>query len=353
MSMNGIDIASYQSGIDLSVVPCDFVIVKATQGTGYVNPDYDRATSQAISVGKKLGVYHYVNGSGAQAEADYFVGKVAPVVGKAVLCIDWESNQNAAWKNESYLQQLVQRVIDRTGVRPLIYVQQSRLSAVKPVADALNCGLWVAQYASDDPTGYQSTPWNEGAYSCAIRQYSSVGRLDGWGGNLDLNKAYMDSSAWDKYANPSSAPTAEPEEPAKTVDVPQEAEGSVYRLYNPANGDHLFTLSQYEAQSIANAGWTYEGVAWSTDGTGDIVYRLYNPTNGFHMFTVSHDEHDSLIKAGWYCEGMAFTSPEDGKDVYRLYNPGNGAHHFTVSADERAGLVAAGWTDEGAVFKAR
>ena len=31
--MNGIDVASYQTGIDLSVVPCDFVIVKATEGS--------------------------------------------------------------------------------------------------------------------------------------------------------------------------------------------------------------------------------------------------------------------------------------------------------------------------------
>ena len=31
MAMNGIDIASYQSGIDLNVVPYDFVIIKATK----------------------------------------------------------------------------------------------------------------------------------------------------------------------------------------------------------------------------------------------------------------------------------------------------------------------------------
>ena len=47
MAMNGIDIASYQTGIDLTVVPCDFVIVKATEGTGYVNPDFTRAYAQA------------------------------------------------------------------------------------------------------------------------------------------------------------------------------------------------------------------------------------------------------------------------------------------------------------------
>lgn len=43
MSMNGIDISSWQSGIDLAKVPCDFVIIKATEGLTYVNPDCDRA----------------------------------------------------------------------------------------------------------------------------------------------------------------------------------------------------------------------------------------------------------------------------------------------------------------------
>ena len=38
--LNGIDISSWQTGIDLSVVPCDFVVIKATGGIGYVNPDH-------------------------------------------------------------------------------------------------------------------------------------------------------------------------------------------------------------------------------------------------------------------------------------------------------------------------
>ena len=54
MAMNGIDIASYQTGIDLTVVPCDFVIVKATEGTGYVNPDFSRAYSHAKNAVKSL-----------------------------------------------------------------------------------------------------------------------------------------------------------------------------------------------------------------------------------------------------------------------------------------------------------
>ena len=38
--MNGIDISRYQKGINLAAVPCDFVIIKATQGTSYVSPEF-------------------------------------------------------------------------------------------------------------------------------------------------------------------------------------------------------------------------------------------------------------------------------------------------------------------------
>ena len=202
MALNGIDTSNWQSGIDLDVVPYDFVIAKATQGKTYVSPDCARQVEQARARGKLFGVYHYIDGSGAIGEADFFIDSVENWVGEGILCLDWESNQNAAWGNEDYLRQVAQRVIDRTGIPPIIYVQQSRMAQVKKVADALNCGLWIAQYADMMATGYQDAPWNEGAYSCAIRQYSSCGRLSGYSGNLDLNKAYMDAAAWKMYANP-------------------------------------------------------------------------------------------------------------------------------------------------------
>ena len=88
MSLNGIDIASYQTGLDLSVVPCDFAIVKATQGTGYVNPDCARAVEQGLALGKHMGVYHYINGSGANAESEYFIRNTRNWLGKVILALD-------------------------------------------------------------------------------------------------------------------------------------------------------------------------------------------------------------------------------------------------------------------------
>lgn len=55
MALNGIDISNWQSGINLAVVPCDFVVIKATEGTGYVNPDYERAYRQAKTAGEMPG----------------------------------------------------------------------------------------------------------------------------------------------------------------------------------------------------------------------------------------------------------------------------------------------------------
>ena len=219
MTLNGIDISSYQSGIDLTVVPCDFVIIKATQGTGYVNPDCDRAYQQAKRAGKLRGTYHYVGGGNAVAEADYYVNNIKGYLRDGLLAIDWEAEQNSAWGNEAYLEQLVRRVIERTGIKPLIYSMASRYAQVAAVAKKLDCGLWIAEYADMNPTGYQAHPWREGAYACAIRQYASTGRLNGWGGNLDLNIAYMTRDQWAKYVNPGGKPAAAPA-PSKPAPAP-------------------------------------------------------------------------------------------------------------------------------------
>lgn len=238
--MNGIDINNWQNGINLDAVPYDFIIAKATQGKTYVSPDCARQVEQARARGKLFGVYHYIDGSGAIGEADFFIDNIKNWVGEGMLCLDWESNQNSAWGNEDYLRQVAQRVIDRTGIPPVIYVQQSRMAQVKPIADALNCALWIAQYANMNATGYQDSPWNEGAYSCAIRQYSSCGRLSGYSGNLDLNKAYMDAAAWKKYANPSggaSAPSPAPSKPSASAPSGSTLDLVYHIVTNNINGD--------------------------------------------------------------------------------------------------------------------
>lgn len=204
MSMNGIDIASHQAGIDLSKVPSDFVIVKATEGTSYINPYCNAHASQTLNLGKKLGLYHFASGGDANAEADYFVNNIRGHLGKALLVLDWEAeaiNRGVGWAK-----QWLDRVHAKTGVKPIIYMSNSVVNSYdwSSVAGA-GYGLWNAGYYA----GYETMGYNPnapligglGAWGqCAIYQYTSSGRLSGWGRNLDLDVFYGDGKAWDAYA---------------------------------------------------------------------------------------------------------------------------------------------------------
>lgn len=196
--MNGIDVSSWNRGIDISKVPCDFVIAKATQGNYYVNPDCDRVIQQCIKYHKKYGVYHYINGD--YKEIDHFINSVRGYVGRAILCLDWERGSNKRWGDLEYLEHCISTVIRKTGVPPIVYASKSCFPY--QICKKYNCGTWIAQYGSNRATGYQSHPWNEQNCPCVIRQYSSNGRLSGYVGNLDLNKSYIDASQWARYANP-------------------------------------------------------------------------------------------------------------------------------------------------------
>lgn len=198
--MNGIDISAWQGdkNIDLSKVPFDFCIVKATEGTSYKNRYFTSHCDAVLKKKKLLGAYHYANGGDPQEEANHFLAYVKRYIGKAVLVLDWEAKNNPRFgKNDlEWCLKWCNYVYQKTGVKPLIYIQKSAMDAVKKSG----YGLWVAQYPDYNETGYQEHPWNEGAYNCLIRQYTSVGKLSGYSGSLDLNKAYISAASWNKQA---------------------------------------------------------------------------------------------------------------------------------------------------------
>lgn len=239
--MNGIDISSVQAGLDLSKIPFDFAIVKATQGTNYTNPYCVGHVDQAASLGKLVGVYHYIGGGNAKGEAQFFVDSIRNWVGKHVIAVDWEQYQNSAWGDQSYLETVVSEVIRLTGVHPLIYGQQSVYNTIAAVGRKYDCGLWVAQYADMNPTGYQDSPWNEGAYACAVRQYSSVGRLPGYGSNLNLDKFYGNADQWNAYAHNAGGNTPPP---APAPPAPPVNNANTGTTYVVQRGDTLWGIAQ-------------------------------------------------------------------------------------------------------------
>lgn len=209
MSLNGIDIASYQAGMDVNKIDGDFVIIKATEGINYTNPSFNIHVKQTLMSDKKLGLYHFIRkDSDIKKQAEYFLMTSQCYIDEAMLVLDFENTTGSMIQNQSgvYLaKQWLDYVYEQTGVRPVIYMDLSCENSLdwSSVVKA-NYGLWIAQYNNyNKVNGYQPRDLygNLKHWQTAIMfQYTCAGRLSGWGGDLDFDVFYGDKSAWSKYA---------------------------------------------------------------------------------------------------------------------------------------------------------
>ena len=174
----------------------DFVIVKATQWEsnykweGYFAP----AIEKAIKDGKLVGAYHYATGRDPVKEADYFLNVVKPYLGKVVLALDWEDDDNRSWnKSTTWCKLFVDRVKEKTGLICFIY---TGMDGIDDCANLVRrCPLWFAGYPLDKnswdipkwPSRYSTYPWQ----TFKIWQFTSAG--------CDRNVTAMTVSEWNSF----------------------------------------------------------------------------------------------------------------------------------------------------------
>lgn len=288
MALKGIDIAGWQDGIDLSATEYDFCIIKATQGTGYTWGKHSEWAHAVLDSGRLLGFYHYAGGENPSAEADHFVDEVREFVGSAVLVLDYESEQNGAYGNGGdgdWVAEFRQRVHDLTGVWPLLYCSASIIGWF----GLEGSDLWVAQYADMDDTGWQDNPWNEGAYDCAIRQYTSCGHVGGYDAGLDLDKFYGDADAWRAYAN---AGGSAPAPSGGSGDIEAEVRGVLAGQYGNGDDRRAALGADYDAvQSEVNHRLT----ASADELARDVLAGRYG--NGDDRRAALGDRYDEVQEA--------------------------------------------------------
>lgn len=244
--LKGIDVSNHQRGMDLSKVDCDFVIIKATEGKSFVDPSCDTFFQQALSLGKKLGVYHFANNSDntPEQEADWFVNNTKGYIGKAIPVLDWEDNVKY---DVSWALKWLQLVEQAYGCKPLIYMSESTVNSYdwSSVANA-NYGLWVAKYR-DKNADYNYDMSMAGRNPAvnywkfyALWQWTDVGRLDGYNGPIDCDVFYGDAAAWDKYIG-NETPTLE-ENNTTPVVIPAQDLSTI--AYTVKKGDTLSEIAK-------------------------------------------------------------------------------------------------------------
>lgn len=189
--LKGIDVSGhngwpFNSVTEAGYVESDFVIVKATQGTGYVTPHFTDIVARVANDGKLLGFYHYAGGGDAKAEAEHFWSVVNPYNRLGIPVLDFEQYQNMpAWNDEDWPLAFVTRYHELSGVWPMVYVSAAYRHKVAECSG--HCALWVAGYPRSDIKTwenlnftYKINPWTV----WTVWQFTSAGGLDRNWGNL-------------------------------------------------------------------------------------------------------------------------------------------------------------------------
>lgn len=284
--LKGIDISHHQKGIDLGSIETDFVICKATEGNGYTDECCDSFYQKAKSLGKKLGIYHFARpdlGNTAVAEADWFLKETKGYHKEAILILDWE--QKALNYSTSWAKAWLDRVYEKTGVKPVLYIQASALSQDWSAVAKADYGLWVANYGSNNGTPQESVfnryPLKHWSFY-ALWQYTSKGRLNGYNGDLDLNYFNGDTSAWDKYAGGSPSSGQQSTNSGQENDT--QTTNSATQTYTVKKGDTLSGIaSKYgttyqelaRINGIANPDKIYPGQVIKINGSStSITYTV-------------------------------------------------------------------------------
>lgn len=193
--LNFLDTSNWQGGYSPALTGADAVIVKATEGTGFVDPYCDSIIQQAIAAGMPWGFYHFASDGDASEEATRFIQNTINYFGHGIPVLDWEGGQSVDWVNE-----FVAEVYSSTHVWPWIYANPWRFNQG---GVSQNCARWVASYPDvASPTWSQAQgldcPAADG--NVVAWQFCSDGIVNGIAGNVDLDLFYGTKEQWQAYA---------------------------------------------------------------------------------------------------------------------------------------------------------
>ena len=272
MAIYTVDVYSGSSDSIIRDSHAQGVIVKATQGTSYVNPRCNHQQDLAGQLGKLRGLYHYAGGGNPEAEAQYFINNIKNYVGKAVLILDWESYQNASWGNSNWSLRFANEVHRLTNVWPLIYVQESALWQVANCANT--CGVWVAKYLSMNWNSWTLPDMSvsSGAFAC----------LTGWqftGGDMDRSIFYLDANGWNKIASP---------------------EGTIANQVTNGWVNNNGKWQYFENNIAVKNAWRLVDKLWYyLDGSGNLESGWQKINNKWYFLNDQHDGTFGAAKTGW------------------------------------------------------
>jgi GH25 family lysozyme M1 (1,4-beta-N-acetylmuramidase) len=163
----GADTSHYQSEATFqqSIRGARFSSIKATEGTGYVDPTFKKRWAElgtAIKKGTmKLRIaYHFMRPGNGKGQADFFMkqlgihGKLAP---GTRLALDWESS---SLRDPKALHDAATEIHRVTGLWPLVYTSASQVARAKQAVP--HAPMWEAKWGGSVPSNVPFVQYNDG-----------------------------------------------------------------------------------------------------------------------------------------------------------------------------------------------
>lgn len=135
MAVQGVDISKYQGDVDFEALAAsgiEFVYMKATEGSGYVDDRFEENWEAARGTSLAVGAYHFFSfeSSGA-TQAEIYIETVGDLTGCLIPVVDVEyygdmlTNPPDKETLLSELSELLNTLEDYYGVKPMIYTSRA------------------------------------------------------------------------------------------------------------------------------------------------------------------------------------------------------------------------------------
>lgn len=184
----GIDVSHHQGKIDWENValssaangyPMRFAIMKATEGSTFIDSEYLDNIRQARKAGFVCGVYHFYNpGASPEKQAEHYINTVKLLKGDFVPVVDIERSGRSSGDLQRELLVFLKALEAHYGVKPLIYASTKFRKRHLDNAEIDGYPFWVAHYYVSRPE--TDRPW-------VMWQFTDRASVTGIDGYTDLN----------------------------------------------------------------------------------------------------------------------------------------------------------------------
>ena len=176
---DGIDVSEWQGEIDWERVSnsgISIAYIRASEGSGYVDPDAIRNYNGAKEAGIKVGFYHYLTAttvSEAIEQANFFVSVIQNLNVDCRLAMDFENFQGLDTYEINQISQAFLEEVERvSGKKTIIYSDAYNAAYTFSEELASEYPIWVADY-------YVSEPGNGNWIAWDGFQYTDEGKISG------------------------------------------------------------------------------------------------------------------------------------------------------------------------------